>query len=77
MDHIEHEPRWDAQTLAEAKQIEANPNRMAAAETAAKALAQEKEKDAAAMASVAGDNLKARAVYPNSPGMFGGSSEQA
>lgn len=68
----EHDGRWDAQTLAEARVIQATPARLAAAGAAAETLAREKEKDAAAMASIAGQNLKARAIYPNSPELFGG-----
>lgn len=77
MPHVENEPRWDAQTLAEAKVIAASPDRLAAAEGAASELAKEKEKDAAAMASVAGSNIKARAIYPNSPELFGGDNGTA
>lgn len=50
----EHYPDCDARTLADAKVIEDDPKRLAAAQKAAKDLAQRKTEEAAAMHRVAG-----------------------
>lgn len=50
----EHEARWDAQTLAQAESIKADPSRLSAAQQAAKALADKQIEDQRAMRKVAG-----------------------
>jgi hypothetical protein len=47
------EPKWDAQTLAEANVIRSDPARLAAAQQAAQELAKEEAEKAAAMKKVA------------------------
>lgn len=48
----------DAFTLAEAKKIQQDPSRLSRAQQAAKSMAEEKQKDAAAMRQVAGREKK-------------------
>jgi len=55
---MNNNPEWDAQTLAEAKVIEADPSRMAAAKVAAEKLAKKKEEEARAMKKVSGQRVR-------------------
>ena len=49
----ENRPRWDAQSLAEAEKIKADPERVKAAAIAAKKMVEDSKKEAAAMQKVA------------------------
>lgn len=50
----EYEARWDAETLANAERIKADKPRLSAAQAAAKAIVDERAKDAQSMRKVAG-----------------------
>lgn len=50
----EYEARWDAETLANAERIKADPSRLGSAQAAAKAIADQKDEDQKAMRKVAG-----------------------
>lgn len=50
----EYEARWDAETLANAKKIEADPARLTSAQDAAKAMVEQRDEDHRAMREVAG-----------------------
>jgi len=50
---LDSDPRWDAQTLAEAEVIKSNPARLSAAQGAAAQLANQKREEATAMNKVA------------------------
>ena len=49
----EYEARWDAETLANAERIKADPNRLSSAQSAAKALADQQTEDQKVMRKVA------------------------
>ena len=49
----ENRPRWDAQSLAEAEKIKADPARVKAAAVAAKQMVEDTKKEQAAMQKVA------------------------
>ena len=63
----DNDAKWDAQSLAEAKLIEADPSRLEAAKAATSKLADEKAIQAKAMEDVAGENNRnVRKFFPNS-----------
>lgn len=54
----ENQARWDAETLAQAKEIEMDPGRVEKAKIAAKKLAAQEDKRAQAMRKVAGKDKR-------------------
>lgn len=50
----EYEARWDAETLANAERIKADPTRLSSAQSAAKAMAEQQDEKQKAMRKVAG-----------------------
>jgi hypothetical protein len=54
---MDYEAKWDAQTLAQAETIRADPNRLNNAKTAAQRMASEQEENAKAMKKVAGKSI--------------------
>jgi len=50
----EYRARWDAETLAQAKEIESDPNRLAQAKTAAQQMADDEAKKTKHLRQVAG-----------------------
>lgn len=61
----EHRARWDAESLAQAEKIKADPERLSRAKEAAKKLADEEAEDARAMRKVAGRRTQSRASGPS------------
>lgn len=72
------DPNWDAETLARAKEIQSDPARHAAAQTASVQLAREATEKAEALAEVAkekaGQDKKLQERFNRSPEMFGSES---
>ena len=57
----EYEARWDAETLANAERIKADPGRLDLAQAAAKAIVDQKDEDQKTMRKVAGKKSKGSA----------------
>jgi hypothetical protein len=65
----EHRAQWDAETLAEAKTIESDPNRLNAAKQAAGKMAKEQEERANNMKKVSGSKKGTNKAAPQHNGI--------
>lgn len=71
---MQHEPDWDAQTLAEAKVITQDPSRLEAAKQAAVKIAEREAEKVRAMKSVArSPRPRSTSVKKSSSPLLGGS----